>query len=91
MTGKHKGDAGTRSPRSGRPPLAIDIEKARKQKILDERDKNEESKATKGNPESPANTGAERKAADRESGMDVVEDVDENDPAALGGDIDNRN
>jgi hypothetical protein len=83
MTDKHKGDAEGRSPRSGRLPLASDIENARKQKILDERDENEDTEATRGSPESPANTGAERKAVNRGPGIDEAEDDDEADPAAI--------
>lgn len=83
MTGKHKGDTETREPRSGRAPLASDIEKARKQKILDELNKREESEATGGNPESPDKTGAERKVAHRGSEVDNAREDDEANPVAI--------
>ena len=82
MTGKHKGDTETREPRSGRAPRASDIEKARKQKILDELNECEESEATGGNPESPDKTGGERKVAHRGSEVDDAWEDDEANPVA---------
>ena len=83
MANKHKGETQTRDQQPGRPPLAVDIENARKQRILDEMDENVDSEATEGSPESPANTGGERKVAQQESELDDAGDDDETDPAAL--------
>ena len=83
MTGKRKSGAETREPRSGRAPLASDIEKARKQKILDELNEREESEASEGSPESPDNTGAERKVVHRGSEVDDARDDDEANPVAI--------
>ena len=69
MTNQHKGYDQTRDPKTGRPPLPADIEKARKRKTKIEIEENEDlevdegTEATEGNPESPDNTGAERKRA----------------------------
>ena len=83
MTGKHKGDTETREPHSGRAPRASDIEKARKQKTLDELNEREESEATGGNPESPDNTGAERQVVHRGSEVDDAREDDETNPVAI--------
>jgi hypothetical protein len=72
MMGKHKGYDQPRDPRTGRPPLARDVEKARKQKTRIELEENEDlevdegTEAAHGNPESPDNTGAERRVVNRE-------------------------
>lgn len=89
MTDKHKGYDQTRDPRTGRPPLASDTEKARTRKTRIELEENEDleegegTKATEGNPESPDNTGAERKVVNQESEFDDAGDKDEADPAAI--------
>ena len=77
----------TRNPLTGRPPSPL--EKAGKQKARIELDENENlevdegSEATKGNPESPFNTGAVRKKAKQEPEFDDAGDVDEADPVAI--------
>jgi hypothetical protein len=77
---KHKSD----HPRKGRPPLPADVEKARERKTRIELEENEDlevnegTEAAHGNPESPDNTGAERKLVKQESEFDDVAD-----PAAI--------
>ena len=84
MMDKHK----SQDPRTGRPPFPADIEKARKQKTKIELEENEDlevdegTEAAHGNPESPDNTGAKRRVANREGGHDD-EDRDEADPDAI--------
>jgi hypothetical protein len=80
MMDKHK----AYDPRTGRPPLSVDIEKARTRKTRIELEENEDlevdegTEATEGSPESPDNTGAERKVVKQESEFD-----DAGDPAAI--------
>ena len=75
---KHKSD----DPRSGRPPFPADVEKARKGKTRIELEENEDlevdegTEATEGSPESPDNTGAERKVVKQESEFDDAGDPD---------------
>ena len=88
MTNQHRGFDQTRDPRTTRPPLPGDSEKARKRKTKIEQEENEDlevdegTEATHGNPESPDNTGAERRMANREDAYDD-EDRDEADPDAI--------
>ena len=82
MANKPRGETQTLDQRPGRPPLAVDIENARKQRILDEMDENLGSEATEGSPESPANTGGEHKVAQQEAELDAAGDDDESGPAA---------
>ena len=76
-------------PRTGRPPLSVDIEKGRARKTRIELEENEDlevdegTEATKGSPESPDNTGAERKVVKQESEFDDVGGNDAADPAAI--------
>jgi hypothetical protein len=69
-------------PRTGRPPFPADVEKARKRKTRIELEENEDlevdegTEASHGNPESPDNTGAERKRAKQQSGFDDAGDPD---------------
>lgn len=89
MTNQHKGVDHTRDPRSVLPPLPGDAEKARKRKTKIEREENEDlekdegTEAIHGNPESPDNTGAERRMADREDELDNWRDYEEVDPDAV--------
>jgi hypothetical protein len=89
MTNQHKGFDQTRDPRTTRPPLPGDTEKAKKRKTKIEREENEDlevdegTEATKGSPESPDNTGAERKMVNREGEFDDWRDYDEADPDAV--------
>ncbi len=82
MMDKHKGYDQPRDPRTGRPPLARDVEKARKQKTRIELEENEDlevdegTEAAHGNPESPDNTGAERRVVKQEAGFDDAADPD---------------
>ena len=86
---KHKGYDRTPDPRTGRPPLPSDAEKARKQKTRIELEENEDlevdegTEAREGNPESPDNTGAERRVVNRESEFDDAGDNDDADPEAI--------
>jgi hypothetical protein len=73
MMDKHK----SHDPRTGRPPLARDIEKTRIE--LEENEDlevDEGTEATEGNPESPDNTGVERRVVKQESGFDDAGDPD---------------
>lgn len=73
MMDKHK----SHDPRTGRPPLARDIEKTRIE--LEENEDlevDEGTEATAGSPESPDNTGAERKVVKQESEFDDAGDPD---------------
>ncbi len=73
MMDKHK----SHDPRTGRPPLARDIEKTRIE--LEENEDlevDEGTEATAGGPESPDNTGAERRVVKQESGFDDAGDPD---------------
>ena len=85
MMDKHK----AYDPRTGRPPLSVDIEKARTRKTRIELEENEDlevdegTEATAASPESPDNTGAERKVAGREGEPDDWRDYDEADPDAV--------
>ena len=78
MMDKHK----AYDPRTGRPPLSVDIEKARARKTRIELEENEDlevdegTEATAGSPESPDNTGAERKVVKQESEFDDAADPD---------------
>ena len=89
MTNQHKGFDHTRDPRTSHPPLPGDMENARKRKTKIEREENEDlekdegTEAIRGNPQSPDNTGAERRMADRESEFDDWRDHDEADPDAV--------
>lgn len=89
MTNQHRGFDHTRDPRTGSPPLPGDIEKARKRKTKIEREENEDlevdegTQAAAGNPESPDNTGAERRMVNRESEFDDAGDNGEADPGAI--------
>jgi hypothetical protein len=89
MTNQHKGYDQTRDPRTGRPPLPGDMEKVQKRKTKIEREENEDlevdegTEATEGNPESPDNTGAERKMGKQESEFDDTGGNDEADPDAI--------
>jgi hypothetical protein len=89
MTNQHKGIDHTREPASGLPPLPGGLEKARKRKTKIEREENEDlekdegTEAIRGNPESPDNTGAERRMAGREDEFDDWRDYDEADPEAV--------
>lgn len=75
---KHK----SHDPRTGRPPLPGDAEKARTRKTRIELEENEDlevdegTEANSGNPESPDNTGAERKVVKQESEFDDASDPD---------------
>ena len=86
MTNQHKGYDQTRDPRTARPPLPGDLEKARKRKTKIEIEENEDlemdegTEAAHGNPESPDNTGAERRVVHRDGEYD---DTDEADPDAV--------
>ena len=77
---KHKSD----DPRTGRPPFPAGVEKARRRKTSIELEENEDlevhegTEAAHGNPESPDNTGAERKMVRQESEFD-----DAGDPVAI--------
>lgn len=96
MTNQHKSYDQTRDPRRGRPPLPADIEKAQKQKTQIEREENEDlevdegTEAAHGNPESPDNTGAERKKAKPEAEFDDAGDNDEADPDAIDEELRNQ-
>ena len=87
MTNQPKGYDQTRDPRTGRPPLAADIEKARKRKTKIEIEENEDlevdegTEAAHGIPESPDNTGAERRVVNREGEFEP--DTDAVDPDAV--------
>ena len=73
MMDKHKAC----DPRTGRPPLARDIEKTRIE--LEENEDlevDEGTQAIEGNPESPDNTGAERRVVKQESEFDDAGDPD---------------
>lgn len=73
MMDKHK----SHDPRTGRPPPARDIEKTRIE--LEENEDlevDEGTEATAGSPESPDNTGAERKVVKQESEFDDAGDPD---------------
>ena len=89
MTNQHKGYDQTRGPRTGRPPLPGDVEKTRKQKTRIEIEENEDlevdqgTQATEGSPESPDNTGAERKVVKQKSEFDDAGGNDEADPDAI--------
>jgi hypothetical protein len=89
MTNQHKGFDHTRDPRTSRPPLPGDMEKARKRKTKIEREENEDlekdegTEAVRGNPESPDNTGAERRMVNREAEYDEEHDHDDADPDAV--------
>ncbi len=89
MTNQHKGVDHTRNPGSGLPPLPGDENAARKRKTKIEREENEDlekdegTEAVRGNPESPDNTGAERRMADREDELDDWRDYDEADSDAV--------
>ena len=78
MMDKHK----AYDPRTGRPPFPGDVEKSRTRKTRIELEENEDlevdegTEATKGSPESPDNTGAERKAVNQESEFDDAGDPD---------------
>jgi hypothetical protein len=69
-------------PRTSRPPLSVDIEKARARKTRIELEENEDlevdegTEATEGSPESPDNTGAERKVLNQQSEFDDAGDPD---------------
>lgn len=88
MMDKHKAYDQTPGPRSGRPPLPSDVEIVRKQKTLIELEENEGleedegTEATRGSPESPDNTGGERKVVKQESQFDDAGDDDAANPAA---------
>ena len=89
MTNQHKGYDQTRDPRTGLPPLPGDIKKARKRKTRIEQEENEDlevdegTEAAHGNPESPDNTGAERRMVNREGKYDDERDYDEAGPDAV--------
>ena len=78
MMDKHK----AYDPRTGRPPVPGDIENARKRKTRTELEENEDleenegTQATEGSPESPDNTGAERRAVKQESEFGDAADPD---------------
>ena len=84
MMDKHK----SHDPRTGRTPNPGDVEKARTRKTRIELEENEDlevdegTEPVHGNSESPDNTGAERKMANREGEHDD-EDRDEADPDAI--------
>jgi hypothetical protein len=88
MMVKHKAYHQTPGPRPGRPPLPSDVEIVRKQKTLIELEENEDleedegTEATRGSPESPDNTGGERKVVKQESQFDDAGD-DAANPAAI--------
>ena len=88
MMVKHKAYHQTPGPRPGRPPLPSDVEIVRKQKTLVEMEENEDlevdegTEATRGSPESPDNTGGERKVVKQESQFDDAGD-DAVSPAAI--------
>ena len=64
-------------PRTGRSRPPTDAEKARIEREENEDlEVDEDTGATKGSPESPDNTGAERKVAKQESGFDDAGDPD---------------
>jgi hypothetical protein len=75
---KHK----SHDPRTGRPPFPGDTEKARTRKTRIELEENEDlevdegTEANSGSPESPDNTGAERKVVKQESEFDDAADPD---------------
>jgi hypothetical protein len=75
MSNQHKGHDQTRDPRTGRPPLPGNTEKNRRRKTRIELEENEDlevdegTEAARGNPESPDNTGAERKTIGKASMM----------------------
>jgi hypothetical protein len=85
MMDKHK----SHDPRTARPPLPGDIEKARTRKTRIELEENEDlevdegTEATAGSPESPDNTGAERKVVKRGTEFDDTQGNDEADPDAI--------
>ena len=78
MMDKHK----SHDPRTGRPPLPAENEQARKRKTKIELEENEDlevdegTEATAGSPESPDNTGAERRVVKQEAGFDDAADPD---------------
>jgi len=75
---KHKSD----DSRAGGPPPPADVEKAGKRKTRIELEENEDlevdegTEAAHGNPESPDNTGAERRMVRQESEFDDAGDPD---------------
>ncbi len=83
MTDNGKAYDQTADPRTGRPPLPIDVERSRHKKTTVEREEygnaaaKKGSQATAGNPETPDNTGAVRNAGNRkpdeaEEGVDAA-------------------
>jgi hypothetical protein len=89
MMDKHKAYDQTSDPRPGCSPLPGGVEIVRKQKTRIELEENEDlekdegTEATRGSPESPDNTGGERKAVKQESEFDDAREDDAANPAAI--------
>jgi hypothetical protein len=93
MMDKHKAYGQTRDPRTGRPPLPLEVKQARKPKTPIEVEENEDlevdegteatTAADAGNPETPDNTGAIRKAVAHDAEFDDAGDGAEDDPVAI--------